>query len=279
MKDNAGTDCQDPMSAFDDDIRLEPAGEHAWTGLVTPRWNIGANPNGGYLLALAYAGMRQAMPAYPDPLSVTVHYLKPGLPDRPCRVDVEVLSTGRRIGTARATLFQDGTVRLAVLASLGDLATDDAPALTLEAPAMPLPEACLPRSPGEQGLAMPILDHVETRLHPDQVRAGGAGRAQVSGWVRFRDGREPDTLSAMLFADVFPPAVFGLVSAVGWVPTVALTVQVRRRPAPGWMLARFDTVDMLGDRLIEDGLLWDAQGRLVVQSRQLALLRTPGGSR
>jgi acyl-CoA thioesterase len=267
------------MSDFDDDIRLEPAGERAWTGLVTARWNIGANPNGGYLLALAFTGLQHALPAYPDPLSISVHYLKPGLPDRPCRVEVEVLSTGRTLGTARATLLQDGTPRLAVLASLGDLATDDEPALTVVPPAMPAPRDCTPRSPAEQGLAMPILDRVEVRLHPDQVRAAGAGRAQVSGWIRFRDDREPDTLASLLFADAFPPAVFGLVSAVGWVPTVALTVQVRRRPAPGWILGRFDTVDMLGGRLLEDGMLWDAQGRLVVQSRQLALLRTPGGPR
>jgi hypothetical protein len=41
------------------------------------------------------------------------------------------------------------------------------------------------------------------------------------------------------------------------------------------MLARFSTMDLADGRLIEDGLLWDARGRLVVQSRQLALVRLP----
>jgi acyl-CoA thioesterase len=144
---------------------------------------------------------------------------------------------------------------------------------------MPPPDACTPRSPGEQGVALPILDRLDVRLHPDEARAGAAGRAQVSGWIRFRDGREPDALATLLFADAFAPAVFGLLGAVGWVPTVELTVQVRRRPAPGWMLAQFRTVDLADGRLIEDGLLWDARGRLVAQSRQLALVRLPGGAR
>jgi acyl-CoA thioesterase len=49
-------------------------------------------------------------------------------------------------------------------------------------------------------------------------------------------------------------------------------VNVRRRPAPGWIQAQFQTRDMADGRMIEDGLLWDSQGHLIAQSRQLALL-------
>jgi acyl-CoA thioesterase len=57
------------------------------------------------------------------------------------------------------------------------------------------------------------------------------------------------------------------------VPTIELTVHVRRRPAPGWMLGQFRTLDLIDGRLIEDGVLWDSAGNLVAQSRQLALVR------
>ena len=77
----------------------------------------------------------------------------------------------------------------------------------------------------------------------------------------------------MLFADAFPPAVFGRYGPVGWVPTVQLSVQLRRQPSPGWILAQFRTQDLLDGRLIEDGLLWDEAGQLVAQVRQLALMR------
>ena len=66
-----------------------------------------------------------------------------------------------------------------------------------------------------------------------------------------------------------------MVGPVGWVPTIELTVHLRARPAPGWILGQFTTQDMQDGRLIEDGALWDSRGTLVAQSRQLALLLDP----
>lgn len=294
------------MNQFDEETRLQPdatgpagaaddgrgAGAAApadagrYTGHVHPSWNIGTNPNGGYLMALAVAGLRMRAPQHPDPLSVTVHYLRPGLGGARCDVDARILRSGRTLSTGRATLIQDGTARLEVLAALGDLGDPAAPggapasgappaaAIEPPMPAMPPPQDCVARSGDAQGVVLPILDRVEVRLHPDEAGAGAAGRAQVTGWIRFRDGRPPDALAALLFADAFPPSVFGLLGMVGWVPTIELTVHVRRRPAPGWMLGRFTTADLADGRMIEDGALWDSAGRLVAQSRQLALLRS-----
>jgi acyl-CoA thioesterase len=264
------------MSAFDEEIRVRRDDDGVWAGHVHAHYNIAGNPNGGYLAALAASALVAAVPQHPDPLSLTVHYLRPGLSDQPCRITTTVLRTGRTQTTARATLTQAGEPRLEVLAALGDLSTAAAvtPALEVASPSLPPPQACPIRDGGEQGVALPILDRVEIRLNPEEARAGAAGRARISGWVRMRDGRQPDALASLLFADAFPPAVFGWLGSVGWVPTVALTVQVRRRPAPGWMLGRFETIDLAEGRLIEDGMLWDAAGHLVVQSRQLALVRT-----
>lgn len=261
------------MNHFDAETRLFHVADHVLSGHVHPAWNIGDNPNGGYLLSLAVAALQLKAPAHPDPLSVTVHYLRPGLADRPCELDARVLRTGRTMSTGRVTLLQDGEPRLEVLAAMGDLSAPAEPTLSLPRPAMPPPQACVSRSGASQGLALPILDRLDIRLHPDEARAGAAGRAQVSGWIRFHDGREPDALASLLFADAFPPSVFGLLGMVGWVPTIELTVHVRRRPAPGWMLGRFQTHDLSGGRLVEDGALWDSAGHLVAQCRQLALVR------
>jgi acyl-CoA thioesterase len=59
---------------------------------------------------------------------------------------------------------------------------------------------------------------------------------------------------------------------VGWVPTIELTVHVRRRPAGGWVLARFECDDVEGGRMIESGTLWDSTGAVVARSRQLGLV-------
>ena len=271
------------MSDFDDETRLlaiapgpdSPGSGPRFTGQVHPAYNIGNNPNGGYLLGLAVAALQQAHPAQPDPLSVTVHYLRPGLSGQPCQIDTQLLRSGRALSTARATLVQDGSARLELLAAMGDLAAaaPTPPLLALPMPQIPPPEACPGRSADAQGVGLPILDRLDIRLHPQQALAGAAGQAQVSGWIRLRDGRPPDALACLMFADAFPPAVFGLLGMVGWVPTVTLTVHLRARPAPGWMLGQFWTHDLADGRVIEDGALWDSTGRLVLQSRQLALVR------
>ncbi len=272
------------MSHFDDETRLQPAAPNTWSGTVHPAWSIGDNPHGGYLMSLAVSALRRQAPQHPDPLSVTVHYMKPGLRGQACEVDTRVLRSGRALSTARATLMQEGAARLEVLAALGDLggtagaSPDAASELTVPPPQMPPPEQCVGRSGDEQGILLPILDRLDIRLHPDEAQAGKAGRAQVSGWIRFPDGREPDPLALLLFADAFPPSVFGLLGAVGWVPTIELTVHVRRRPAPGWILGRFQTSDLADGWMIEDGWLWDSEGQLVAQSRQLALVRLRQGA-
>ena len=265
------------MFQFDEETRTQSIGADQFSAHVHPNWSIGANPNGGYLLSLAMSALHQQAPQHPDPLSVTVHYLRPGLPDQPCTIEAKVLRTGRTLSTCRATLVQDGAARFELMCALGDLGAGNAtPTLSIPPPAIPAPEDCLPRSAGQQGVALPLLDRLDIRLHPEETQAGAAKRAQVTGWIRFKDGRAADARSLLLFADTFPPSVFGLLGPVGWVPTVELTVHVRRRPAPGWILGQFRTEDLADGRMIENGLLWDSTGQLVAQARQLALVRTPG---
>ena len=270
------------MSDFDDETRLlaiapapdSPASSRRYTGQVHPAYNIGNKPNGGYLLALAVAALQQTLPGQPDPLSVSVHYLRPGLAGQACQIDAQVLRSGRALSTAQASLVQDGNTRLALLAAMGDLGNAaPPPPLALPMPDIPPPEQCLGRSADAQGVGLPILGRLDIRLHPQQASPGAAGQALVSGWIRCHDGRPPDALACLLFADAFPPAVFGLLGMVGWVPTVELTVHLRARPAPGWMLGQFRAHDLADGRVIEDGALWDSSGRLVLQSRQLALVR------
>ena len=272
------------MSRFDDNTRvtlLAPAPQAdsssaAFAGQVDPAWNIGANPNGGYLLAIAAQALRQVTPDQPDPLSISVHFLRPGLSGEACRIDTQLLRSGRTLSTVRATMAQAGRPCLEVLAAMGRLDRSDsaaAPSLALPLPELPPPEQCVGRSASAQGVTLSILDQLDIRLHPDEAVPGAAGRARVSGWIRFTDGRPTDALACLLMVDAFPPAVFGLLGLIGWVPTIELTVHLRRRPAPGWLRGQFWSHDLSDGLVVEDGALWDADGQLVAQSRQLALVR------
>jgi len=262
------------VSWFQSETAVEPVDASRWTAHVSDRWNIGDNPNGGYLAAIAVGALCRISP-HPDPISVTAHFLRPGGGGQPAEVLADVVRSGRTITTARASLVQGGTARVEVLAAFADLSASSSPideALSVQRPVVPAPESCVSRSDTEQGVALPILDRLDVRIDPGQARAGQAGAAEVTGWIRLADGAEADVRSLLLFADAFPPSLFGLLGAVGWVPSVELTVHVRSRPAPGWVLGRFSTSDLRDGRMVEDGALWDSSGELVARSRQLGLL-------
>ena len=90
------------------------------------------------------------------------------------------------------------------------------------------------------------------------------GRAELLEWATAR--------GMVTAVDAFPPTVFFADLPVAWVPTIELTTHVRARPAPGWLACAFTTRFITGGFLEEDGEVWDSTGRLVAQSRQLALL-------
>ncbi len=122
---------------------------------------------------------------------------------------------------------------------------------------------------------VPLMDVLSERLDPACLGwtvESPSGGAELRGWLRFADGREPDPLGLLLAVDAFPPASFEL-GGVGWVPTLALTVHVLAVPAPGALRVRH----VAGARLDEECDVWDSTGRLVATGHQLAGIRvTPG---
>ncbi|MFO7549149.1 MAG: thioesterase family protein [Acidimicrobiia bacterium] len=99
-----------------------------------------------------------------------------------------------------------------------------------------------------------------------------SGVPRVRGWFRLPDGEALDTVGLLVAVDAFPPTIFNTALPISWTPTIELTAHVRARPAPGWLRCAFATRFITGGFLEEDGEVWDATGRLVAQSRQLALL-------
>lgn len=270
------------MGAFDEDTAVTPAGPGRWRGEVTRRWHIGDNPNGGYVLAIVLAAVRQAV-THPHPLTVTAHYLSPCAAG-PVDIDVEVVKPGRTLSSASARIVQGGRARLLVLATYGDLDAARGPTLTSPVrPELPDPDDCLRRddptvaAPRYPGPLPTVMDQVELRVNPQTagwMRGERSATARIDGWLRFADGRPPDTDALPLMCDVLPPAVFAALET-GWVPTLELTVHVRAVPAPGWLQGQVETRFLIDGTLDEDCELWDSDGRLVAMSRQLARLLPP----
>jgi acyl-CoA thioesterase len=252
---------------------VAPIADGEWSASIRPGWDIAGNANGGYLLAIAARALVGAV-RRPDPVTITAHYLAPGAPGD-VRIATRVLKEGKRFATGFATMSSDTRPLLAVLATLGDLATAEGPELVDGAPPdLPVPDDCVPVVPAGT-FPPPFMGKVELRLHPDDATfatANSSGEPLMRGWFRMPGGEPIDSVALLCAVDAFPPTAFNARLPVAWTPTMELTAHVRTRPAPGWLRCRFSTRFVTAGFLEEDGEVWDAAGRLVAQSRQLALV-------
>jgi acyl-CoA thioesterase len=258
------------MSEFDDATQVDADGSTT----IHDGWDINGNANGGYLMALAARGLR-AVSGRPDPITLTAHYLSPGRPG-PAQVEGTLVKSGRRFATVAGRLHRDGVPLLQLVGAFGDLSqsTSAYEHLSSGPPELPPFDECVPRSARQGTVMVGMMDRLSVRLHPDHIgwlHEDRNGVAEMSGWFAFADGRPIDTLALLMVCDAFPPAVFHLDMPPGWVPTVEYTVHVRRVPSPGPVRCVFRSQFVQGGFLNEDGEVWDSQGHLVAQSRQLGL--------
>ena len=259
---------------FETETAIESVGDGRWTAQISSEWNIRENANGGYLLTPALRAM-QELTGHPDPLTVTTHFFRPGRGDQPAEISAEILKPGRTLSTASATLSQEGKPRIHMVAGFGDVdaTTQHDAAWSIEMPDMPRPDECIDRSQIGQGVTVALNGRNEIRVDPACFEAPDDGSpTEMRGWARFRDGSDPSVMALPFFADSFPPTVFTRLGPIGWVPTLELTVHVRRRPAPGWLACQVWTDDLHNGKLVESCRIWDSTGALVAQGRQLGLL-------
>ena len=249
----------------------------AYDGELSADWQIGAGINGGLLVGVVANALRDALAptGHSDPFAVSAYYLSASRPG-PAVVRTEVLRTGGSMSTVQASMLQDTTERLRVLATFGDLsALPDDVHTSATPPEMPPPEECVSSGDAPPGMLSDqtgLLRRLDLRLDPTCVGwAVGqpSGRGLIQGWLRMADGREPDPLLLLLAVDALPPVAFDL-GRVGWTPTLELSTHVRAEPAPGWLRVSHRTRNVAGGMLEEDAEVWDSAGRLVAQSRQLA---------
>jgi len=245
-------------------------------------WVVGGGVNGGYLLAVIGNAISAELTevGQSDPVSVSAYYLSPSVPG-PAVVRVRRLRTGGQRSTVAASLVQqhdDQEVeRVTALAVYGDV--DRMPTEVqreIARPDLPPVEDCVEArlAPEEVRKMAPLLERFGTRLDPAYAgwRVGRpSGSGIIQGWFKLADDRPLDPIALLLVVDALPPVTFDL-GMPGWAPTLELTAHVRARPAAGWAIVRHATHNISGGMFEEDCEVWDSEGHLVAQSRQLALL-------
>lgn len=257
---------------FDLDTRVDAVKEDGFSATLTDRWNaLGGGPNGGYMLAVCVQALHRVMP-YPDLLVVSGYFLRPGTPG-PAEVRTEVVRAGRRVATGEARLLQDDKEIVLAVATYTELERATGRTLVLnEPPDLPPPEECVDALGGTSLPGLTIIDRIEYRMAevPGWLQGRPGGNPSLEFWMRFKEGREVDLLSLPMLVDAAAPAVLEI-GEIGS-STMELTVHLRARPAPGWLACRVTTRHVIGGYHEEDFEIWDTEGTLVAQSRQLALL-------
>jgi acyl-CoA thioesterase len=270
-------------SEFDRGIALQQRADQPTTydGELDAGWKVGAGINGGLLLAVLGNALKQVFldEGHPDPVSISAYYLSASR-SGPVALETEVIRRGRTMSTGQVSLFQAEdsgarVERVRAIATYGDL--DALPGdvhTTATPPELPDLAHCVGTdlAPADFRATASLLDRFDLRLDPACVGwalGEPSRRGIIRGWLRLADGREPDPMMLLLAVDALPPVTFDL-GLPGWAPTLELTVHLRARPAPGWLRVVHSTRNFAGGFLEEDAEVWDSDGRLVAQSRQLA---------
>jgi acyl-CoA thioesterase len=251
---------------------------------VSPNWRAGRGPHGGYLTAMLMRALSETVadPAR-APRSLTVHF--PRAPEPGAVTITTVLEReGRSLSTLSARMEQDGRL-IALALSAFSVAWDGPTVNEVEMPSVPGPGPGRRRGNQLGEGAPPFGRHITV-----QPRIGGAPFAgpeqpmETGAWLGLADPRPVDALSVAFFADALIPVPFMRASEPNPAPTIDLTVHFRtalpRPPTPERPAADPDELCLvhIRGRLIhegffeEDGMIWAADGTLLAQSRQLAIL-------
>ncbi|RIL06894.1 MAG: thioesterase family protein [Proteobacteria bacterium] len=249
-------------------------GERAFASRIDRGWWVVRGPNGGYVAAIVLKALAASVDADRAPRSLTVHYTAPP-EEGPVRVETRVERVGRSLTTVAGRMLQGDRVLALALGAFSK--PRRGPSFDhARMPAVAPPEDCQPF----RGL-IPMNARYEYRHAIGALPGSGADIACIGGWIRCAEPRLADAPLVAAITDAWPPACFAPARSaeeMGPVPTVDLTIHFRRdlplaQAAPDdFHLAVFRSRFAEQGFVEEDGEVWSRDGRLLAQSRQLAVI-------
>jgi acyl-CoA thioesterase len=271
MSDETGT----ALHPFDADTEVEELGEGRFATSISERWWVEKGPNGGYIAAIVLRAIQKMAGPERAPRSLTVHFPRAPVAE-PAEISVTVEREGGRASFLSARLEQGGKLQATALAVLAEdwEATGYS---EVEMPEVEPPGELYDPDP-EAVPGMPTMFQ-NYSMRPALGERAFSGGAPYSGvWLRAREPRLLDAPLAAAILDAWFPAPFVRLESAVPAPTIDYTVHFRSPlpPAGGSaedpFLAVFKSGLARDGFFEEDGELWSADGTLLAQSRQLALL-------
>lgn len=263
------------MSRFDQATAVKRLDEGRYRAELDAGFGIAAALNGGYLMAVL---LRAAVDASPHvhPLATSASFLRVAKPG-PADIVVENRKVGRTVTSSRISLVQDDKAVIDAQVTTGTLDATVEPTWSGPAPtALPPRHECVnfDSRRKRENIANQFADQVEMWFDPATMGwldGEPGGSPEMRAHFRLREEYEPDAFALALAVDALPPVVLNT-GAPGWAPTVELTWHMRAVPAPGWLAVHGSGRLVRGGWFDEEVEVWDSAGRLVAQSRQIALV-------
>jgi hypothetical protein len=265
------------MHQFDCDISFKAGKPFSLSGHITDNWSVNGVPDGGYLMAILAKAMMQHSEMKSTSI-ITANFLNRCEPGD-ASVTIEKMTTSRQFDRFHGSLSQKGIQKIR---AFGTFAAENKECL-VESYETSVPEIARL----EKCVAMTeipnytLFSQLDVRLDPvctGWMSGKLSDTSEIKGWIKFKNDRAFDVLSILLIADSFPPAVISSQGMVAWVPTIELSVNVRKLPTTDWLKCSFRTRFITCGLLEEDGEIWDQKGELIAISRQIAQYRAPAAS-
>lgn len=263
----------DTIPDFDADTSLAQLDEHRYGTTLLDTWNIVAGPNGGYLAALLARAMTNSVGEPQRGLrSLTVHYLaRPEFDD--VEIAVDIVRQGRSLSTLQATMSQGDRLICSSIAAFS------VPWESKETWSLPLSAYASDEGIRSDGPRPPVHQNWSGAPIIDAPFFSGEGSSRVGQWIRAMKPRPLDAIELVAIADAVPPAGFPRMTEPAAMPTVDLTVHIRASlplidpPEDDRVYAECTTHHVADGFADDDCNIWAADGRLLAQSRQLAITR------
>ncbi|MCV7198362.1 thioesterase family protein [Mycobacterium angelicum] len=250
-----------------------------FAGELNKHWTIGPKVHGGAMVALCANAARIAHGGHEggalQPVAVSANFLWAPDPGG-LQVVTSIRKRGRRISVVDVELNQGDRTAVHAVVTLGEPEHQGVPLLSAN-PVVDLmapepPEGVEPIGPGHRLAGLVHLgEGCDVRPLLSTMARVTDGRPPVlQMWARPR-GVAPDALFALMCGDLSAPVTFA-VDRTGWAPTVQLTAFIRALPVDGWLRVVCTCTEIGQDWFDEDHIVVDQSGRIVAQSRQLALV-------
>ena len=259
-------------------LSLSKISENIFSFIPDPRYFVGNTPHGGYLLALMNKAMTHVLP-HPSAINSNVYYLDRTEPES-AELHVEVFRTSKGSSMGQVKLIQNNKITCLYSA----LCSDFDYMKGYSGLSTPLPEIVKTVKQDAfkvmhyenlgLGSTPAFIQQLNMSVHPDHAWwdrdiASDVAEARCSAYLEL-EGGIADTFVLSYLADILPPVVQNKYGSLGWIPTLALSCNIRQLPQTNLLFIDGLAKDISNGYFEQDCYIWDMNGNLVATSRQLA---------